>query len=148
MSRRSRMAVRIALAVAALAAGARAGEPVQNTVQLQLQVSGLADRGCMLEIRPAHPGCRFEPVRRRIEGYAPGGHATLKPIAIAATSLGADRDCTFAITLQEPGQPPRTYRRGLRLVPAEPGRPAPVQTLRAFLSAPTLAARDEAGRVR
>ena len=133
-----------------IAATVAADEPaVANTVRLQLKITGLPASGCLLKVAPAHAGCQFPVIERQIAaGAGSGGMVTLAPIIIHATSTGADRDCSFAITLQEPGQPPQTYRRGVRLAPAEPGQPMPVKDLRVYLSAPSLAAREEAGRTR
>ena len=44
----------------------QAGEPVANTVKLDLQISGVAS-GWKVQIKPAHPGSRFKPVAREIE---------------------------------------------------------------------------------
>ncbi len=66
----------------------------------------------------------------------------LQPITIDARSLGADRDCSFAITIREPNQPPKTFRRGIRLTDPEPGVTSTAQTLKLYLSAPSVAARD------
>jgi hypothetical protein len=134
-----------ALAIAASCAcgtiKARAGEaPVENKVNLQLQITGLGAEGCTLEIKPGHPGCQFESLERRVKRV--GETVTLAPIAITAKSTGADRDCSFAITIKEPGQPPKTFRRGLRLSARAAGEPAPVQSLKVYLSAPSVAIRD------
>ena len=93
-------------------------EGVKNKVTLQLQLSGLGQQGCIIEIKPAHPACTFKPVKFKVGGLSGERAVTLDPIVIDASSTGADRDCSFAITLREPGQNPRTFQRGLRL--AEP----------------------------
>jgi hypothetical protein len=61
---------------------------------------------------------------------------------VVASSLNADRDCTFAITVKEPGQEPKTYRRGLRLRLAEDGEDLPVQTLKCSISTPSIASSE------
>lgn len=120
--------------------------PIESTIKLQLLISGLSQDGCILKIEPGHPGCRFKPVERRItlSGGQTGGMTRLDPITFKASTLSADRDCSFAITLTEPGQPPRTYRRGTRLTAAPGGQPSnsTSQTVKVYLSAPSLAARD------
>jgi hypothetical protein len=122
---------------------------VKNRVTLVLQVSGLGQEGFEVEIRPAHPGCRFKPVLRAHADSVPAGAVVrIDPIAIDATSLGADRDCSFAITIREPGKPPRTFLRGLRLNPATAEQALPAQTFRCYLSATALAIKDDAGRRR
>jgi hypothetical protein len=154
MPSRSRMAAlaliagSLALETGSIARGA--DEPVvANTVRLQLQITGLSSKGCVLKVAPAHPGCKFKAIERRIDSGNADGMIRLKePIVLQATSTAADRDCSFAITIQEPGLPPQTYRRGLRLVPGVAGQPAPIQTLKVYLSAPSIAARDAAGKAR
>jgi hypothetical protein len=126
---------------------ARASDPVQNTVQLQIQISGLSADGCLLEIRPAHPGCSFAPVALKVQGNSSGQTVRLEAVPFTVTSTGADRDCTFAITVREPNAPPRTIRRGLQLVATDPGQPQPSQTFRVFLATPSLALRDGEGKV-
>jgi hypothetical protein len=128
---------------------ARAEEPpVANTVRLQLRITGLSGSGCTLKITPAHPGCQFKPIVRRVPPTGGGSMLPLEPIALTATSTGADRDCSFAITIQEPGQPPQTFRRGIRLLSPTAGQAVPVQTVKVYLSATSLAARDAAGKAR
>lgn len=149
MPSRSRTAA-LALILGWAAGAAASDEPaVTNTVRLQLKITGLPAGGCLLKIAPAHPGCEFPVIERKIAARpGSGGMAVMEPIVVKATSTGADRDCSFAITLQEPGQPPQTFRRGVRLVPPEPGKAAPVKDLRVYLSAPSLAARELPGRSR
>jgi hypothetical protein len=132
------------------AALAPADEPaVANTVRLQLKITGLPASGCLLKVAPAHPGCQFPAIERKITAVpGSGGMVSLPALVIPATTTSADRDCTFAITIQEPGRPPRTFRRGVRLAPAEPGKPTPVKDLRVYLSAPSLAVREDTGRLR
>ena len=144
MSSRSWMTFLCFLSLGLLAPVAVLGdEPVKNTVRLELQITGLTGKNCLLSIRPSHPGCSFDPIDRRIElPSARSGMVPLKPIEFTATSTGADRDCSFSIKLEEPGQPPRTYHRGVCLCPPkDPKAPPPVQTVKVFLTAPSLAAR-------
>jgi hypothetical protein len=139
-----------AVAMSGTTAGAAGPDQptASNTLRLQLQITGLTPEGCTLAIRPAHPGCQFEPVERRIVVRTSGGMVRLDPIELKATSSGADRDCSFAITLAEPGKGPRTYLRGVRLTAAEPGQAVPVQTVKLYLTAPSLAAHDDPAKVR
>jgi hypothetical protein len=127
------------LATAALAPGARASgdEKVVNTVRLELKVAGLGPKGCDVEIKPGHAACRFATVKKHVD---PGGK--LPPLSIVAESVGADHDCSFAITVTEPGRPPKTYRRGLPLSTAKAGGKAPTQSLTVYVSSPTLAAKE------
>ena len=143
------MRSRLGMAAAALAAGAwavtaRAGDgAVENRVRLELQISGLTGQGCRVEIRPGHKACQFRAVEKSIDPDQGGDPLKLAPIAIDARSVGADRDCSFCITVIEPGRPPKTFRRGLRLAQQEAGQPAPVQTLRCYLNTVTIASKDD-----
>jgi hypothetical protein len=118
---------------------------VENKVKLDLRISGLGAEGGTIEIKPGHKGCKFKPVvltLARPKGVDPD--APLQPrdgIVVLASTISADRDCSFAITIKEPGQKPKTYRRGLRLDPAEAGKPLPEQTLKVYLSTPSIASR-------
>ena len=112
---------------------------VRNQVQLVLQISGLGPEGGEIEIKPGHSACKFEPVARKLQRVPAGSVAVTNPITILAESQGADRDCSFAITIKEPGKPPRKYVRGLRLSPEVAGQSLPKQTLRCYLSTPAIA---------
>jgi hypothetical protein len=103
-------------------------------VILDLGIAGLGPKGCDIEIKAAHPGCKFEPVTRHI---GERGQATIEIKDIETTS--ADRDCTFAITVREAGQAEKTNRRGLRL--KAPGSTA--QTLSCYFSSPSKLAKAE-----
>lgn len=128
---------------------ARAGDPpVTNRVNLEIQINGLGPDGGKVEIKPGHAACRFKAVTRTIKPTDAADPLRLDTIAIDARSTGADRDCSFAITIHEPGKPPKTFRRGLRLTRRDPGQPTPVRTLRCNLTSPTLAAREGTGKVR
>lgn len=124
-------------------ARAQSGQSVQNKVNLILQISGLGPEGCEIEIKPGHPGCHFDVVNGVVKRVPSGSVAKLDAIAIMAESTGADRDCSFAITIKEPGQQPRTFRRGLRLASPTAEKPLPNQTLRCYLSSASLAAQTE-----
>ena len=116
-------------------------------MNLEVQIAGLSRPGCEVEVRPAHAGCQFTRVVKRVEGR-PGSRTAIQFESIRAQSTNADRDCAFAITIREPGQAPKTFRRGLRLNPQEPDRPVPVQWLKCYLSSPSLVAREAESRPR
>ncbi len=116
---------------------------VRNQVQLVLQISGLGTDGCVVEIEPGHPGCKFDRVVRKLEKIPAGSVALTNPITIQAQSLGADRDCSFAITIKEPGKASRTYVRGLRLEPEVAGKPMPARALRCYINTPTMIAAEQ-----
>lgn len=115
------------------------------TVRLQLQISGLAAEGCIIEVRPGHPGCKFKPFARQVEGYTGGETVQLDAIPVSVVTTSADRDCSFAITLREPGGTARTFRRGLRLnSPSADGQAASAHHFPVYLSSPSLAAQVDA----
>jgi hypothetical protein len=138
------MAVALALILGLAATGAaRSGEtPVTNRVNLQIQVLGVEADGCTVEIRPGHGDCKFTPVTRKVQPTG-GAPVKLDTIALDCVSTHADRDCAFAITIKEPGRPPRTYRRGLALKAQAVGQPVPVQSFPCVLSTPSLASKDD-----
>jgi hypothetical protein len=103
-------------------------------VYVDLRIAGLTRKGCDVEIKPASLGSKFKPVTQHIDS---DGTATLEFKDIESES--ADRDCTFAITIREPGHAEKTVKRGLRL--KSPGKPG--QTLECFLSSPSKIARTE-----
>jgi hypothetical protein len=117
-------------AVLALGSSGWADEkPSAGRVKLDVRIAGLGRGGCDVEIRPGNPGCQFRPVTRHLT-YE--GKADIVLDDVHTTS--ADRDCAFAITVREPGHPPRTFHRGLRL---DVSKPATVATLSCFFSSPS-----------
>src|SRR4051794_29512749 len=71
-----------------LLAGAptRAAEkaPVRNTINLQLQITGLSADGTVVEIKPGSPGCKFDEVKKTIRHA--GTIVRLADLAIDAES--------------------------------------------------------------
>jgi hypothetical protein len=134
----------------ALTATTRAGDdpkppspPVKNTVRLEIQISGLGAQGAKVAIKPAHPGCKFDAKEIPIAKGNNTEVVKLKPIDLAVSSTNPDRDCSFEITLTEPGREPRTFRRGLRLNTPAPGAAAiPSKTLKCYLPATAVAVKD------
>jgi hypothetical protein len=117
-----------------------ADAPVENLIQIELQIAGIGREGCSIEIKPAHPGCQFTPIKKSLDTAAASRGLRLP---VQARSTAADRDCSFAITITQPGYPPRTFRRGLQLIPPKSSESAaPSQTLRCYLSSPALAQRE------
>ena len=80
------------------------------TIQLNLVIAGLGTEGCDVEVKPANAGCKFRPSSG--EHVASDGRATIKLRDVELR--GADKTCTMAITVREPGQPPHTIYRGFR----------------------------------
>ena len=89
---------------------AKASAPDLPSVQLNLAIAGLGADGCDVEIKPANPSCKFRP--SPIKHVSSDGHATieLKDVELR----GADKTCTLAITVREPGHAPQTIYRGFR----------------------------------
>jgi hypothetical protein len=139
------LAAGVALADAARPAPARGGDkpPVVNKVTLYLRITGLGPDGCEVEIKPGHPLCDFPAVTKKVKyGGQAQGELTLDGMNVKSTS--PDRDCQFSITIKEPGQPPRSVHRGIRLVSPKAGAAVPEQTFKCYLRSPSLAARDDA----
>lgn len=131
------------LALAGVPTQADDKAPVRNTINLQLQITGLTTDGTVVEIKPGHAGCQFDEIKKTIRHA--GSIVRLADLEIDAESTGADRDCSFLITIKEPGHPPKEFRRGVRLA-AKRGEKKVMdpQTLKIYLSAPSIAAKDSA----
>jgi hypothetical protein len=119
------------------AAKADAPATGSNAVTIDLRIAGLTARGCEVEVKPAYPGCAFTPQTKAIDKT---GLALVNLVDVR--SVSADRDCTVAVTIREPGQAVRTVYRGLRLSPAGPN--AKAQMLPCFLNSPSKVATAEA----
>ena len=119
-------------AAAAEAIGETTASP--SLVKLKLRIAGLGSSGCEVEIKPGHPGCKFQTLTERVKSDG-ALDVDLKDVR----TLNADRDCTFAITIREPGQPVRTVRRGLRVSSStEKGQ---LSSLTCYLSSPSRVAK-------
>lgn len=144
MPGRSRMAALTLAAIALLAAGppsrTRADEPAASRkVWIDLVIDGIGPKGCDVEIKPGHASCQFTAPKTR--------HVVEAKTFIELNDVrttGADRDCVFAITIREPGQPARTVHRGLRLAKLPPLRAEDEQVLTCYLRTPSKLARAEA----
>jgi hypothetical protein len=104
------------------------------TVLLNVGVRGVSRKGCDIEIKPANSSCQFKPLTYHV--------ASSEPTWIEVKGIetqSADRDCTFAITVHEPGYGERTFRRGLRLKKTGDAR----QALDCFVSSPSKLAQVE-----
>lgn len=105
---------------------------VVNKVMVELRIEGLSKDGCIVEIEPGHPGCKFKRVRYKVEDE----RVLLQPIEV--TSMSLDRDCSFAITIKEPGMPEYKVRRGLRLTkPAMGSSETPESRITCHLATPS-----------
>lgn len=131
--------------VGALTPAVVAAEPptVKQKVILSLRLDGLSTAGGEIEIKPGHAGCRFETIKFPTKSHPKSfdGKIYLDPIEVE--SLGADRNCSFAITLKEAGQPDKTVHRTLRLVASADsksadGKTAKPQELTCYVSSNSL----------
>jgi hypothetical protein len=91
--------------------------PQFPTIQLSLAIAGLGAEGCDVEVKPANPSCKFRPSPAK--HVSSDGHATIELRDVELR--GADKTCTMAITVREPGQSPQTVYRGFRLSSTKPG---------------------------
>lgn len=132
----------LAIASGTLAATADAalggGERV-NQVNVELRIAGLGPRGGSVTIEPGSPSCRFKKTTKKIASEG-SEVQRLNAIPIDAASTAADGQCLVKITVREPGQRPRVYRRMVLLHEPTPDDPQPLRTLRCYLSSPSLAA--------
>jgi hypothetical protein len=118
---------------------------IENTIRLEIQISGLGPQGAKVAIKPAHAGCKFKTIEKTIPKGTKAEVFKLDPIAVAATSVSADRDCSFEITVSEPGREAKVFKRGLRLMaPAAGATEIPSRTLKCYLPTTALASKDDA----
>ena len=140
MQGRSWMAALALVAGIIGASGARSkaeAPPAAHNVSLRLNIAGLGKGGCDVDVKPAHAGCKFRP---RVQHVGSDGKVKIDLDDVRST--GADRDCSFAITIREPGHPDKTVRRGFQLAAPVAGRPAAVQSFDCYLSSPSHLARN------
>jgi hypothetical protein len=108
-------------------------------VELDVAVAGLGAKGCKVEVKPGSPTCRFKTITKDVDSRGLA-KLTLKDVE----THNADHDCTFSITVKEPGHPDKTVLRGLRLSKPIEGRPARAPVLSCYISSPSKVARAEA----
>jgi hypothetical protein len=114
-------------------------------VRLSIVIAGLGREGCDIEVKPGNASCRFRALKVSEDGttvtksqdgtqhVSPEGHANLELRDVELR--GADRTCTVAITVREPGQDPKTVYRGYRLA----ARPEKGKGAAAGVTTPTFA---------
>jgi hypothetical protein len=95
----------------------RVPAPDLPLIQLNLAIEGLGTEGCDVEVRPANPSCKFRPSPKK--HVASDGHATVELRDVELR--GADKTCSMAITVREPGREPQTIYRGFRAASAKAG---------------------------
>ena len=130
----------VAALVGASAPPTRAGEPtaIKQKVKLFLRLDGLSAEGGEVEIKPGHAGCRFQTITFQTKNHPRTIDDKIDLDPIEVETLSADRDCSFAITLKEAGQPDKTVRRNIRIVPTPAGKSANPQALTCFISSNSL----------
>ncbi len=156
MRARSRMAALALIVGTSIAAGPessaqdrRPANPQTRTAKLNLVIAGLGRNGCDVEIKPGNASCKFRALNEKGEEQrqhiTSSGMATLDLADIELR--GADRTCSVAITVLEPGQPAKTIYRGFRLSSHPEGegmtaaKKSAVPTFTCYLSSPSKLAR-------
>jgi hypothetical protein len=123
-------------------------------VRLDLVIAGLGREGCDVDVKPGNASCKFSALNENgAEGrqhVSSDGRAKLRLRDVELR--GADRTCTVAITVHEPGQPDKTIYRGFRLPPrsdsADSSSPAAVPNFTCYLSSPSKLAKADESRTR
>ena len=120
------------IGVAGWAAPSLAGPPapVKQQIKLNVHIAGTTpDSGVELVIKPGHPACKFKPITYKVRH-----DALIEDIPpIEVETPGANRDCSFAIVLKEPGQPDKLIRRTVQVDQAAEAAGKP-QVLKCFIS--------------
>jgi hypothetical protein len=113
-------------------------------VRLNVEIAGLGREGCDVEVKPGNASCKFRTLNmtkdRGIAGRGQDGPQHVSSEGHAYLELrdvelrGADRTCTVAITVREPGQSSKTVYRGFRLAsrPEGGGVASTAKTVPAF----------------
>jgi len=123
-------------------------------VQLNLVIAGLSREGCDIEVKPGNASCKFNALNERgaagRQHVSSEGRAKLQLRDVELRS--ADRTCTVAITVREPGQPVKTIYRGFRLAArpdaAGSSTTTAVPIFTCYLSSPSKLARADESRSR
>ena len=123
-----------------------------RAAKLNLVIAGLGRDGCDVEVKPGNPSCKFRALNENgVESrqhVSSAGKATLDLLDIELR--GADRTCSVAITVHEPGLAAKTIYRGFRLAARPEGegastaKTAPIPTFTCYLSSPSKITRVEA----
>jgi hypothetical protein len=120
--------------------------PGGQPLELNLLIAGLRRDGCEVEVKPGNRGTRFQPQTQHI-GAAGKASFVFRDIEIR----GADHNCSFAITMRETGQAPKTIYRGFRITSrVTPGTsPTAIQSFTCYMNSPSkLAGLDRSDRTR
>src|SRR5437879_871632 len=88
----------LAIVASMIVAGGRARAdgpvPVEKTVNVELQLTGVGPEGCRIEIKPGNPACQFKTVQKKISKDDVREVIELDAIPIVAKATGADHDCS------------------------------------------------------
>jgi hypothetical protein len=128
-------------------------DPRFRAAKLNLVIAGLGRDGCDVEIKPGNASCKFRALNENgaesRQHVTSAGKATLDLLDIELR--GADRTCSVAITVLEPGQPAKTIYRGFRLSARTEGagstasKTAAVPSFTCYLSSPSKVTRVDPG---
>ncbi len=128
------------------ATGKPAQAPGAHPVELNLLIAGLGREGCEVEVKPGNRGSRFQPQSQHI-GASGKASFVFRDVEVR----GADRNCSFAITIRESGQAPKTIYRGFRIASrlAPSTSPTTAQSFTCYMNSPSkLAGLDRPDRAR
>jgi hypothetical protein len=116
------------------AANKPAQAPGAQPVELNLLIAGLRRDGCDVEVKPGNRSTRFQPQSLHI-GASGKASFVFRDVEVR----GADRNCSFAITMREPGQAPKTIFRGFRITArVAPGTsPTAAQSFTCYMNSPS-----------
>src|SRR4051812_41000377 len=105
------------------------GQPVE----LNLMIAGLGRDGCDVEVKPGTRSCKFQPQTQHV-----GSQGKANLVFRDIEFRGADRNCSFAITVRETGQAPRTIYRGFRMPHrVDSARATAPQAFTCFMTSPS-----------
>ena len=136
-------------------------EPIKS-VLLNLEIAGLGQDGCDVEVAPGNSSCKFRVINltrdkgKLVRGKDGAQHVSSVGHAVVELQnvelRGADRTCTVKITVHESGQASKTVYRGFR-VPSRTDTGAkaaanPALAFTCYLSSPSKVAAVEQSRGR
>jgi len=88
-----------------------------NRLELELRISGQGHQAMEVEIKPGHSACFFQPLHLRLDS---GAAPSMMIRDVVVRSFSVDRDASVEIILREPGHPPKSTRRAVRLLKSPP----------------------------
>lgn len=115
--------------------------PTKQKVELILKFDGLNPEGGDVEIKPGNAGCKFETIKFKTKDHPRtmnDGKIKLDPIEVETQS--ADGNCSFSITLKEPGQPDKVVRRSVRVTTTNTGKATKPTAMTCYISSNSMVA--------